>query len=105
MFKNRNFKPGARCGQRTPVFLKLILCGSSVCVCVCLCVCPPQRLFITSGMIWTSYDYLNKFYSCYMATIAIIVYGRGLGIDTRHRHQPTMSYVVLYKALIYCNSR
>ena len=31
-------------------------------------------------MIWTSYNWLNKFYSCYMATIVVIVNGRGLGI-------------------------
>ena len=29
-------KPGAR--RRAPGFLKLILCGLSVCVCVCVCV-------------------------------------------------------------------
>ena len=41
------FKPGV------PGFLKLILCGSSVCVflCVCACVCPRPRLLITSGVI------------------------------------------------------
>ena len=41
-----------------------------MCVYVCLCVC--QRLSITSGMIWTSYDWLNKFYSCYMAAVVVI---------------------------------
>ena len=53
---------------------------------VCVCVCLHPRLLITSGMIWTSYDWLNKFYSCYMATIVIIVIGRGISIDTRCRH-------------------
>ena len=48
----------------------------------CVYVCPRPRLLITSGVIWTSYDCLNKFYSCYMATIAVIVNGRGLGINT-----------------------
>ena len=38
----------ARAG-RTPGFLKLILCGLSVCVRVC--VCPRPRLLITSGVI------------------------------------------------------
>ena len=33
-------------------------------------------------MIWASYDWLNKFYSCYMATVIVIVNGRGLGIGT-----------------------
>ena len=36
-------------------------------------MCPPMRLLITSAMIWTPYDRLNKFYSCYMATIVIII--------------------------------
>ena len=35
-----------------------------VCACVCLYVCPPPRLLITSGVICTPYDWLNKFYSC-----------------------------------------
>ena len=55
-------------------------------MCVCVCVCPPPRLLITSGMIWTPYDWLNKFYSCYMAIVVVIVNRRGLGIDTRHIH-------------------
>ena len=39
---------------------------------MCVCVCPPPRLLISSGMIWTIYDWLNKFYSFYMATVVII---------------------------------
>ena len=51
-------------------------------------VCPRPRLFITSGVIWTPYDWLNKFYRCYniMATVVVIVNGRGLGIATRRTH-------------------
>ena len=48
-------------------------------------MCPPPRLLITSGVMWrdmTSYDWLNKFYSCYMATVVVIVNGRGLGIGS-----------------------
>ena len=48
-------------------------------VCVYVCLCP--RLLITSGVICTLYDWLNKFYNCYMATVAIIVSGCGFGID------------------------
>ena len=56
-----------------PGFLKLLLSVKSVaCVLVCACVCLPPRLLITSGMIWTIYDWLNKFYSFYMATVVII---------------------------------
>ena len=36
----------------TPGFLKLILCGSLVCV----YVCPHLRLLITSGMMWCDMD-------------------------------------------------
>ena len=46
-------------------------------------------LLMTSGVMWhdmDSYDWLNKFYSCYMATEVVIVNGRGLGIGTRRRH-------------------
>ena len=91
-------------------FLKFDLCWLSVCVCVvcvlvcahvhscvcicvcmhawvyvcaCACVCVSLRLLITSGEIWTLYDWLNKFYSCYMATVAVIINGCGLGIDIR----------------------
>ena len=74
-------------------FLTIDPVRMSVCVFVCVfvyvCVCPPPRLFITSGMMWRDidpYDWLNKFYSCYMAIVVIIVNERGLGIDTHHSH-------------------
>ena len=54
-----------------------------MCVCVCLCVCPPPRLLITSGMIWTPYDWLNKFYSFYMVTAVVIGSRHGLRIEVR----------------------
>ena len=69
----------------TPGFLKLILYGSSVCVCVFVCVSAPEAINIISGVIWTPYDWLNKFYSCYMEIVVVIVNGRGLVIDMRHR--------------------
>ena len=34
-----------------------------VCARARVCVCPHPRLFITSGVIWTPYHWLNKFYS------------------------------------------
>ena len=58
-------------------------------VCVCVYVCLPLRLSISSGVMWRDmnpYDWLNKFYSRYMAIIVIIVNGRGIGIDMYHRH-------------------
>ena len=64
-----------------------------VCVCVYLrvCVCPPPMVLITSGMIETQYNWLNKFYSCYMAIVVVIIKGCGLGIDTCHSHYTTKS--------------
>ena len=62
-----------------------------MCVCVCVCVSLPSRLLITSGVIWAPYDWLNKFYSCYMATVVVIVNGHGLGIGTCRRHKPHKS--------------
>ena len=41
---------------------------------------------IKSGVICTTYDWLNKFYSCYMAIVVVMVNGRGLGIDMCCRH-------------------
>ena len=51
-----------------------------MCVFVCVYMCLPPRLLITSGVIWTPYDWVNKFYS-YMAALVSIVDGHGLGID------------------------
>ena len=52
---------------------------------MCLCVCSPQRLLITSGVMWHDIDpirLVNKFYSCYMGIVVVTVNGRGLGSDT-----------------------
>ena len=47
------FKPGApAAGQHMPGFLKLILCGSSVCV----YVCPSPKLLITSSVMLHDMD-------------------------------------------------
>ena len=73
-------------------FLENCVCMCVVCVCmfvcvyVCVCVCPP-RVLITSGVMWhdmNPYDWLNKLYSCYMATAVIIVNRHSLDIDMRH---------------------
>ena len=76
-------KPGARpAGWCTPGFLKLTQCGG-LCICVRVYVSAPE---ITSGVIWTPYDRLNKFYSCYTATLVGIVDKRGLGIDMHYEN-------------------
>ena len=48
---------------------------------MCVFVFPPLRLLITSGMIWTLYDWLTHF--C-IATAVIIGSRRGLRIEARH---------------------
>ena len=53
-----------------------------MCVLVCVCV-STLTLLITSGVIWTPYDWLSKFYSFYMAALVIIGNGRGLRIEAR----------------------
>ena len=55
-------------------------------------------------MLLTPYDWLNKFYSYYMATVVGIVNGHGLGIDMHHENKPNKSKLALYKVLIHCNS-
>ena len=86
--------------RRTPGFQKLILSAK----CVYVSVCPPLRLVITSGMIWTPYDWLNKHYSFCMAAIVGIVNRRGLGIEACRRSQPNKSKLALYKPLLrLCN--
>ena len=65
-----------------PSFLKLcFICNVSMCVCL------PPRLLITSGIIWTPYDWLNKFYSFYMAAIVDIISRRGLSFDVHYENQ------------------
>ena len=47
---------------------------------VCACVSAPEAIIlITSGMILTPYDWLNKFYSCYMASVVGTINESGLG--------------------------
>ena len=74
----------AACGRRASGFLELLLPRMSVCVCVCVCVCvSTPRLLITSDMIWTPYDWLNKFYGFYMVAVVDIDSGRDVSIYTR----------------------
>ena len=40
-----------------------------------------------------------------MATVVVIVNGRGLAIGTRRRHKPHKSQLAQYKALIHCTTR
>ena len=67
---------------------------------MCVCVWLPLRQLITSGVIWTPYDWLNKFYSCYMAATVIISGGRGLRVEAHQRNQPNKSKLSLCKPLL-----
>ena len=81
------FKPGVRWLQHA-WFLRIVSVRTSVyvcvCVCMCACVCLLPRLLIIIGMIWTPYDWLNKFYSFYMPLVVTINDGRGLTVKA-HR--------------------
>ena len=68
-------------------------------MCACVCV-PTLRLLITSGMIWTPYDWLNKLWSFYIAAVVIFSSGSGLRIQACHRNQPNKSKLELYKPLL-----
>ena len=97
-----HFLNQARSGRRLARawFLKIVSVQTSVCVFVCVCVhvrvfflcvcvCLLPRLLITSGMMWRDMDpcdWLNKFYSCYMETVVVIVDGHGLGIGMHCTH-------------------
>ena len=59
-------------------------------------VCPPPRLLISSGMIWTPYDWLNKHYNFYMAAVVVIGDGCGLRIEVCRRNQRNESTPWLY---------
>ena len=83
------FKPGM-----LPDFLKLFQCG-------CLCVCPLLMLLITSAMILTTYDWLNKSYSFYIATVVIVSGEYSLRIKAHFRNQPNKSKLPLYMLLLF----
>ena len=55
---------GLLLNQACAWFLKIVSVWMSVCVFVYVCVCvSAPRLLIISGVIWTPYDWLNKYYS------------------------------------------
>ena len=54
---------------------------------MCVCVCLTSRLLLSSGMIWIPYDWLNKFYSCYVAAVVGIISRCGFRNKVCHRNQ------------------
>ena len=69
-----------------------------------MCVCLPPRLLISSGVILTPYNRLNKFYNFSLAAVFRIVSECGLSIDEHHTNQPNVSNLVFHKLLLYFNS-
>ena len=82
-------------------FLKIVSVQTSV-LCVCVFVCLPVRLLITSGVIWTPYDWLNKGYSFYMAAVVIIGGRCGLRIEACIEAWPK-SKLLLYSHYFHFN--
>ena len=95
-----------------PDFLKLLLCRrwcvhsidsilSNILSMYGVCVCLPPRLSITSGMIWTHYDWLNKGYSFHMADVVIITGRSGLRIEAMsqlsHNNYPSADWSSSYR--------
>ena len=57
-------------------------------MCVCVCV-RPQKLLITSGVMWRDMDpmrLVKQVLQLYMATVVVIINGRGLRIGTHRTH-------------------
>ena len=101
------FKPGMRRPQASEHLVsRNWSCPLNVCACLCLSVCqsvsvcPPQRLVITSAVIWTPYDWLKKYYSFCMAAIVSIVSRHCLRIKARCRNQPNKSKLLMYKPFL-----
>ena len=70
---------------------------TSICVHVWLCVCPLLRLLITSDMIRTPYDWLNRFYSFCMAIVVGIVSRHGFTVEGHSINQPNKCKQALCK--------
>ena len=72
--------------------------------CVFACVhVSALRLLINSSVIWTSYDWLNKLYSFYIATVVGIVSRRGFNIDVHHENHANQHKLAQCKPSIHFN--
>ena len=80
------------------IFTSMFLSRKSACVCVHVCLL--SRLLITSAMIWIPHDWLNKFYSFYIAAVVIIISRCGLRIKAHHRNQHYKTKLSLYKPFL-----
>ena len=81
------------CGRYAFGFLNMLLSTTSICVCVHVST---PRLLLTRGIIWTPYDWLNKFYNFCMAAIVGIDSRYVLRIEVYYGNQPDKSKLMLY---------
>ena len=81
--------------------VSMLSLSKSLCTDVCMCVCLPLRILITSGLIWTLYNWLNNLYSSCVATVVSILSMHGLSIDACHEDQPNLYKPALYKPSIH----
>ena len=71
-------------------------------VCVCVFVCVYVRPIVVAW--YGLYDWLNKFYSFYVAAVVSIVSMVGLSIDVHHENLPNKHKLALFKPSINFNS-
>ena len=82
-------------GYLAPGFLKLLLSGKSVCVFVYVCVHPEA----ICSVMWSDmnpYDWLNKFYSLYIAAVIGIIDRCSLRIKTCSINQSSAVAITYY---------
>ena len=81
-----------------PDFWKLILSMACVCVYVyaCVSVCLPPKLVIPCSVMWTPFDWLNKFYNFYKEAVVGIDSRWGLRIQACCRNQPNRSKIWIH---------
>ena len=75
-----------------------------MCVYMCVYVSTPEAINNQWHDMDSIYDWLNKFYSFYMAAVVSIISRHGLSIDAYHRNQLDNSKLVLYKRSFCLNS-
>ena len=78
-------KPGVRRPQASARLVSWNCFCADTSVCVRVFVWPPPRLLITSGVMWHDMDSIRLVKQILLATVVVIVNGRGLGIVTHRR--------------------
>ena len=81
------------------VYVVYVCVRACTCVCMHTCTRVHPKVMI-SGMIWTSYVWLNYVYSFFMTTAVSICSRCGLRYKTCHENQPNKNKLPQYKALL-----